>query len=101
MMKTTGIIRDERTMTVENASYRRAYLLLSFGVLLSMAWRGFMWNEASWDLLGLVIVSGFLATYYQAIHQVLTKHWVRMTVVIGVISAIVAAALAAGMALVR
>ena len=96
-MKTQSIIRDERTTTVENASYRLAYLLLSFGVLLSVAWRAFAWKEAGWDLLGLVIVSGFVATFYQGIHQVLTRHWALMAVV----TAIVAAALAAGMVLLR
>jgi uncharacterized protein DUF6773 len=90
-MKSQGIIKDERTTTIENASYRWAYILLSFGVLLSVAFRGFVWNEASWDLLALVIVSGFIATFYQGIHRVLTGRWALMAVVTAVAAAIVAA----------
>ena len=90
-MKTQSIIRDERTTTVENASYRWAYILLSFGVLLSVMFRGFVWNEASWDLLALVIASGFIATFYQGIHRVLTGRWALIAVVTLVVAAVVAA----------
>lgn len=96
-MKTQNIIRDERTTAVENTSYRFAYLLLSFGVLLSVAWRAFAWKEAGWDLLGLVIVSGFVATFYQGLHQVLTRHW-ALTALLAVLAA---AALAAVIVLLR
>ena len=36
-MKDQTIIRDERTITVENTSYRWGYLLLSFGLLVVVA----------------------------------------------------------------
>ena len=60
------IERDERTMSVENASYRFAFLLLSFGVLLSVAYRSFVLQQTAWDLMALVIVSGVVASGYQA-----------------------------------
>lgn len=74
-MSNPTIIRDERTVAVENASYRWAYLLLSFGILASVAYRGFVRNESSWDLLALVIGSGLVATFYQTNHQILTRRW--------------------------
>lgn len=92
-MKSQTVLRDERTTTVENASYRWAYILLSFGVLLSVTFRGFVWHEASWDLLALVIVSGFVGTFYQGVHQILTRRTVLVALVVAVLSAIIAAAL--------
>ena len=92
-MKSQGILKDERTTIVENASYRWAYLLLSFGVLLSVAFRGFVWKEASWDLLALVIVSGFVGTFYQGAHQILTRRTMIVALVVAVISGVVAAAI--------
>ena len=96
-MKTQSIHRDERTTAVENASYRLAYLLLSFGVLLSVAWRAFARQDSGWELLALVMVSGFAATFYQGIQRVLTRH----TALLAVVTVMVAAALAAGIMLLR
>ena len=96
-MKTRSVDRDERTTAVENASYRLAYLLLSFGVLLIVAWRAFARQDSGWELLGLVIVSGFAATFYQGIQRVLTRH----TALLAVVTVMVAAALAVGIMLLR
>lgn len=67
--------RDERTISVENGSYRWGYLLLSYGLLLSTAYRGFVRQENSWDLLGLVVAGGVLTTMYQGRHQILSRRW--------------------------
>jgi hypothetical protein len=69
-MSTASIMRDERTVATENASYRWAYLLLSYGLLVSVCYRAFARNESSWDLLALVIVGGVVSTVY----QVLSRH---------------------------
>jgi len=69
------IIRDERTVATENASYRWAYLVLSFGLLASTAYRAFARHESAWDLLALVIVGGAVATFYQGSERVLSKRW--------------------------
>jgi small ligand-binding sensory domain FIST len=74
-MTALPITRDERTVAVENASYRWAYLVLSFGLLLSTAYRGFVLNESSWDLLGLVILGGLVTTGYQGGRHVLSQRW--------------------------
>ena len=48
--------RDERTVAVENASYKWAYILLIFALLIDVVYRGMVRQEAAWDLLALVIV---------------------------------------------
>jgi hypothetical protein len=80
-MKNQSVARDERTTTVENTSYRWAYLLLSFGLLVSVAYRAFAWHESSWDLLALVLLGGLVATFYQGIHRVLSRRWALVAVV--------------------
>jgi hypothetical protein len=71
-------LRDERTEFVENSSYRWAHLVLSYGVLASVAYRGFARNETSWDLLALVIVAGAVATLYQGKHRILSRRWAML-----------------------
>lgn len=94
-MPESPILRDERTEFVENSSYRWAHLVLSYGVLASVAYRSFARNEASWDLLALVIGAGAVATLYQGRHRVLSSRWAILTwVAIGL-----AAAIAAGLVL--
>ena len=74
-MKDNLIFKDERTKIVENASYRWAYLVLSFGLLIDVAYRGLLHNEASWDLLALVMLAGLVATLYQGAQKILTRRW--------------------------
>ena len=88
-------LRDERTEFVENSSYRWAHLVLSYGVLASVAYRGFVRNETSWDLLALVIGAGAVATLYQGKHRVLSSRWAMLAwIAIGL-----AVAIAAGLVL--
>jgi len=90
-MTNRAVDRDERTIAVENASYRWGYLFVSFAVLLSVAYRGFALKQASWDLLAIVILGGFVTTVYQRNQRILTMRWARLTV-FGVALAIVIAA---------
>jgi hypothetical protein len=90
-MKDQSIIRDERTIAVENSSYRWAYLLLSFGLLVVVACRSFLWRESSWDLMALVVLGGVVTTLYQWSHSVLSRRWVFMAITTGLLAAVVAA----------
>lgn len=45
---------------VAPTGYRGAYLVLSFGLLASIAYRGFVRHESSWDLLALVLLGGLV-----------------------------------------
>lgn len=89
-MTAKPIMRDERTVTIENASYRWAYLFLSFGLLVSTAYRSFVLHETSWDLLGLVIAGGVIASVYQGGKGVLSRRWAMMTIASAALAALVA-----------
>ena len=89
-MSTTVIQRDERTVAVENASYRLSYLVLSFGLLAIVLYRSFLRQERAWDLLALVVLAGVASTAYQGLHNVLSRRWTLITastvLIAGVIS---------------
>lgn len=89
-MKDRAVMRDERTVAVENASYRWGYLVLSFGLLLLVAYRSFTLGEANWDLLGLVILGGLVSTLYQGLHRVLAPRWAVVAGVTMLAAAVVA-----------
>jgi hypothetical protein len=86
--------RDERSITIEGASYRWAYLFMSFGLLALVAYRSFIHHESPWDLMALVVLGGVASTAYQWFQKVLTARWVVTTlltiVVAGVLAALVA-----------
>ena len=86
--------RDERTTAVENASYRWAYLFLSFGLLALVAYRSFVHRESPWDLMALVVLGGILSAGYQGLHKVLTARWAA-TCLLTVVAAGALAALTA------
>ena len=75
MNSAPSVQRDERTAAVENASYRWAYLFLSYGLLPLVAYRSFARHESSWDLLALVVLGGILSAAYQGFHAELSRHW--------------------------
>ena len=92
-MNTPSVFRDERTTAIEDASYRIAYLVVSYGLLVVVAYRGFVFQESNWDLLALVILSGIIATIYQGAKKVLSRRWLIFSGVVFIVSAILAAAL--------
>lgn len=89
-MSSISVQRDERTVAVENASYRWGYVLISFGVLMLVAYRSFARGENNWDLLALVVVGGLVPNAYQAANHILNRRWVLTSVVTLVAAAIVA-----------
>lgn len=89
-MRAGQVLKDERTVAVENASYRWAYLVLSYGLLVSTAYRGFVRDEASWDLLGLVLLGGAVSTFYQHSFRVLPRRWVWVSVGAALLAALLA-----------
>lgn len=76
----------------ERHSYRWGYLVLSFGILVLVGYRSFVLEQANWDLLALVIVGGMAPNVYQGANHVLSRRWLRTTVVTMVAAAIVAVA---------
>lgn len=92
-MNQQTVLRDERTEMVENASYRLAYQIMAFGVLIVVAYRGFLFQESLWDLLALVILSSGTATLYQGVKRILVRNWLWLAAATFIGSAILAAAL--------
>ena len=89
-MKDNLIVKDERTVAVENSSYRWAYLMLSFGLLIDVAYRGLVRNAASWDLLALIVLAGLVATLYQGAQKILTRRWAFWAAGVALLAAVVA-----------
>lgn len=89
--------RDERTTSIENAGYRWSYLVLSFGLLAVVAFRGFTRGEQPWDLVVLVLLGGVVNAGYQAQHRVVYRRWV----VLAAVTLVMAALLSALMVLLR
>jgi hypothetical protein len=89
-----AVERDERTVAVENASYRWAYALLTYALLVDVMYRSLVRHEAAWDLMALVIVAGAVCTVYQARQKTLVHGWVMKAVLGAVIAAVIAAVVA-------
>jgi hypothetical protein len=91
-MNNPPIIKDERTRTIEDASYRVGFNIICFGLLLDVIFRSVLYpNESVWDLMGLVVVSGFAATIYQARHKTLPPHFLRSMLLLGAVTAVLSA----------
>jgi hypothetical protein len=91
--------RDERTVAVENASYRWAYGVLTYALLVDVMYRGLFRHEAAWDLMALVIVGGAVCAAYQARQKTLGHGWVMKAVLGAVIAAVIAVIAAVAMPL--
>jgi hypothetical protein len=91
-MNEENIVRDERTVAVENASYRFAYKLLGGGLLLDAFCRAWAQQRPYWDLMALVVISGGAATAYQAARGTLFRYWARFGAAVlfaGALSAVI------------
>ena len=93
-MTSSAVHGDDRTVLVENASFRWAYLFISFGLLALVAYRSLVWRESQWDLLLLVVLAGAVPAAYQGYHQGLTSRWALRIFAAALIGAAVAALLA-------
>jgi hypothetical protein len=89
-----SVNRDERSVAVENASYRWAYCLLIYALLVDVMCRAWFRDEAAWDLMAFVVVGGVVATVYQARQKILTQGWVMKVVLLSSVAAVFAAILA-------
>lgn len=93
-MSGAPVDRDERTVAVEDASYRWAYHVMSYGALLIVVYRGVALHQTAWDVFALVLVGGAVPVAYQWSHRVLTRRWTKTAVLTLVAAAVVAAAIA-------
>ena len=85
------IVRDERERAIDQAADRLSYLVLAFGVLAVVAYRAFVADEASWDLLALVVGAGVVGAGYRVWRQAVSRGWlagVGLTIAIAVVVAV-------------
>jgi hypothetical protein len=92
-MSPSEVLRDERTVVTENESYRWAYLVLSFGLLVCGAYRAFALGEAAWDLMALVVAGGVVTTAYQGLRGVLNRRWMWTQLATAALAAAIAVAI--------
>ncbi len=93
MSMTPSVDRDERTVAVENAGYRWAYLFLYFALLIDVAYRAVFRHEAVGDLLALLIVGGTACMIHQIRQKVWTRFQTRVAVLFGILGAVFGAVL--------
>lgn len=86
--------RDERELRVDLDADRLAVVVLSFGILAIVAWRAFADQEASWDLLGLLVLSGLVGTGYRVGKRATSTRLVSVMALAGAIALAVAIVLA-------
>ena len=72
---TSLIPRDEREARVDFAADRVAYLVVSYGLLVSVAYRSFVNGDAAWDLIGLVVLGGIVGLAFRVRQGVLSRRW--------------------------
>jgi hypothetical protein len=87
--------RDEREVGVDLAADRLAVMVLSYGLLVIVAVRGVILHESSWDLLGLLVLSGVVGFAYRARKGAATRPWNLAIIAATLIAAIVAIVLVA------
>ncbi|MEZ0239710.1 MAG: hypothetical protein ACAH65_02830 [Chloroflexota bacterium] len=87
--------RDEREAGIDLAADRLAYLVLSYGLLVAVAYRAFAWQQSSWDLLALVVLGGVVGLGYRAWHRALSGRWATVVGLSIAAAAIVAVAILA------
>lgn len=93
-MKPEPVLRDERILTVENASYRLAFMIANFGMLILATYRSFVYQQDTWDLLGLVVLSNLAAMIYQARGRAVHRRLIYLGLATAVVAAVVAFVLA-------
>jgi hypothetical protein len=90
-----SVIRDERTVVVENISYRWAFNFISFALLIDVMCRAAFFHEAAWDLMALACVPALVCAMYQARQKILGKRWIRDAVLIACLGGVVGFVIAA------
>ncbi|WBW95405.1 hypothetical protein [Oceanirhabdus sp. W0125-5] len=84
------IEKDERSTYIENLSYSFGYKFISFAILLDVVYRAIRYNQALWDLLIIVILSGLIVTAYQHKHKILGKTLIKLVALTSAIAFLLA-----------
>jgi hypothetical protein len=87
---TSLVSRDEREARVDLSADRIAYLVVSYGLLVSVAYRSFVDGDAAWDLIGLVVLGGIVGLAYRVRKGVVSGRWTVMLVATMAVAFVVA-----------
>ena len=85
--------RDERTVAVENASFKWAWYFLVWPLIIDAMYRQKALNEEVGDLVALVCISSAIAIVYQYRHKAVVSYWPwkwRKTAIVFAVSFVVA-----------
>lgn len=85
------LVRDEREAGIDLTADRLTSMVMSYGLLVIVVYRGFVLGEASWDLLGLVVGGSVVGLAYRAHKRAVSARWVTVLVATTTIAAILAA----------
>jgi hypothetical protein len=91
--------RDERESVVDLAADRLAFLVLSYGLLVVVAYRAFALHETAWDLMALLVASGVVAFGYRVRRGVASRDLGLVILAAAIIAAVVASVI--GLAVAR
>jgi hypothetical protein len=86
------MVRDEREQMIDAQAERLTAAVLSFGILVLVLVRSAR-GEAAWDLLALVVGSGFVGAAYRIRHRVVGRRWAWMALATGAAAAVIAIAI--------
>ena len=92
---TSLIERDERERSVDLAADRLAFLVVCYGALLVAAYRSFVLQQETWDLLGLVVIGGVVGLGYRLRERVVTRSWLVVLVATMIAAATIGIVIAA------
>ena len=70
-----AVKRDERTVAVENASFRWSWNFLVWPLILDSLYRQKTLHQEVGDLIALICVSSAIGFVYQWRHKVAVSHW--------------------------
>lgn len=86
-MKFRKVQRDERTIYVENKSYKYGYIFLTYALMADIFYRSIKFKEDPFDLLFLIIITGLGMGVYQYHKKIFSDSWKKIFVIILLISA--------------
>lgn len=68
-MKNQSTPQNTYDEAAKQTSYRMAYVVMSFGLLAVIAYRGFFLKQNSWELFAVILAGGLTAALYQRSKQ--------------------------------
>lgn len=97
MMTNKIVEKDERTTSIVNASYKFGFYFFTYLLFIDIAYRGFMFDEGSFDLVLIILLSYLPTVAYQYKQKIYPKNMIRNIALLSVIIAALAFLLASVM----